>query len=103
MLTTAQRLQLEYRLKEAASSALMCQDACNLSGLVYSFNLHMQTICDASREFGHGTDWRNNHPVAILFTYKMAALTGQEPVGSDLYEMAYSDCSDIAEGKRVAS
>lgn len=54
--------------------AIQVQDACNLSGVLFSFAQHMQTLCD----MGLDTDQKNQHPVSILFSSKIGSLTGSE-------------------------
>lgn len=63
--------------------ALDVQNACNLSGVLFSFARHMQTLCD----LGLDTDAKNAHPVSILFSSKIASLTGSE--GLDTFSEAY--------------
>lgn len=58
--------------------SLTVQDACNLSGVVFSFAEAMQAICEESNVLGKGTDWKNNHPIAVLYASKIASLTGCE-------------------------
>lgn len=61
------KLQLYLMYKDA----LTVQDACNLSGVVFSFARHMQTLCD----MGMDTERKNSHPVSVLFSSKIASLT----------------------------
>lgn len=84
-------------IKEAAKSALHCQDACNLSGVVFAFEKAMRKICDVSHTKDKGTNWRNHHPICILFAYKIASLTGQEPIESPMmFEEALQECKKLA-------
>jgi len=55
--------------------AYQVQDACNLSGVVHSFAAMMSKILDESRARHKGTDWANQHPIAVLFADKIASLT----------------------------
>lgn len=76
--------------------AIASQDACNLSGIVFSFANVMQRICNESHELGHGTDERNHHPICVLYATQIAHLAGLS-VGSDLdkedvYRKAYFIC-----------
>lgn len=64
---TPTKEQLFYMYKDARA----VQDACNLSGVVFSFARHMQTLCD----MGLDTERKNNHPVSVLFASKIASLT----------------------------
>lgn len=85
-------------IQEAAKLAIDVQDACNLSGVTFSFAKVMQAICDDGRASPHkGTDWRNNHPVAKLFIWKMALLNGIE-VNGDFGE-PYDMCKRLANGE----
>jgi len=68
--------------------ALDVQNACNLSGVLFSFARHMQTLCD----LGIDTDARNRHPVSILFSSKIASLTGSE--GLDTFSEAYQRATE---------
>lgn len=63
---------------KALEDALVVQNACNLSGVVFSWARHMQAVCDAANQYGKGTDWKNHHPVNVLFASKVASLTGSE-------------------------
>ena len=64
--------------QQALQTSLDCQDACNLSGVVYSFARAMDAICEQSRTLGHGTEWRNRHPAVTLFVDKLASLNGTQ-------------------------
>jgi len=68
--------------------AVQVQDACNLSGVLFSFARHMQTLCD----MGLDTDQKNRHPVSILFSCKIASLTGSE------HGTAYVEAYEQAKG-----
>lgn len=71
--------------REHWENALLVQDACNLSGVVISFAEAMKVLCKE----GLDTDARNNHPIAILFSSKIASLTGSESMG--IFSAAYSE------------
>src|SRR5258708_33039861 len=58
--------------------ALDVQDACNLSGVVFAFARVMQKICNESNAPNRGRDWKNTHPIAVLYASKIASLTGCE-------------------------
>jgi hypothetical protein len=60
--------------KQAAQNAIDCQDACNLSGVVFSFARAMQAICDKAFAEGKGTDWKNTHPIVSLYINKLRDL-----------------------------
>ena len=59
--------------EEALATAYQVQDACNLSGVVYSFARCMDAVCEKHRETG--TDAKNADPVCVLFASKIASLT----------------------------
>lgn len=63
-------------LKEAAQSALDVQDACNLSGVVFTFAQVMQTLCDVDAKYHMSTSWKNTHPIVTLFLEQLANLNG---------------------------
>lgn len=69
--------------------ALDAQRACNLVGLVNGFARALKTISDEARTAGHGTDWINQHPVAILFAEQVYFLTGSS-LG---YRKAFDECT----------
>jgi hypothetical protein len=59
--------------------ALDVQDACNLSGVVSSFSSVMSKIWEEARKVeGRGTKWVNEHPIAILYSSKIASLSGSD-------------------------
>lgn len=59
---------------ELCNVALQIQDACNSVGLVNSMAEIMMS------DFFHKMDTseKNNHPIVVLFIYKLAALAGME-------------------------
>lgn len=67
--------ELAERVSRMYADALIVQDACNLSGVVYSFARHMKTLADMGIT---DTDARNRHPISVLFSSKIASLTGSE-------------------------
>lgn len=58
--------------QQAYQSALDVQDACNLLGVIRSFVEAM----DAVKDECSGTDDRNHHPIAVLYSSKIENLTG---------------------------
>jgi hypothetical protein len=85
-------------MQEAAQMALTAQDACNLSGLVYSFAEMMKLICEEDRKHGHGTDWKNSHPICVLMTNKMADLARSDAN----FSRAYEAVKQMAAGEELA-
>ena len=61
--------------KDHYKQALDIQNACNLSGVVFTFAKVMQAICDEAHEQGQGTDWKNSHSICVLFADKITSLT----------------------------
>ncbi len=58
---------------------LLMLDACNLSGLGHSFSKEIiPAIWDEVRRADGGTKQFNEHPLAVLFTMKMASLASRE-------------------------
>jgi hypothetical protein len=77
---------LSYRT--AAQTALDVQDACNLSGVVYSFSQAVTAIWDEAHMTGKGSDWVNSHPIVTLFLDKLVSLNGN--IVSDV-RLSYAD------------
>lgn len=69
-----ERQPTDEEIKDMHRDAIQVQDACNLSGVVFAFARHMQTLCD----MGLDTDAKNSHPVSVLFSSKISALTRSE-------------------------
>lgn len=63
-------------IQDAARIAIECQDACNLSGVLYAYKQAMDIICTEANANNKGTDWKNKHPINILFIDKLAHLSG---------------------------
>ena len=83
-------------MKDAAIAALNSQNACNLSGVIFSFAQAMQIICDESHRLGEGTDWRNRHPISVLFSTQIAYLTHTDLGKFEVYHNAAQACEDMA-------
>jgi hypothetical protein len=60
--------------QELIKEAILVQDACNLSGVVFSFARAMERLCALGK--GKGTAWRNNHRVSRLYASKIQSLSG---------------------------
>ena len=80
----------KFNLAKWGQDALAVQDACNLSGVVASF-ARMTAEMLAS---GMGTDACNRHPFSVLFSSKIASLTGSEAAWS--FSRAYSQTKILA-------
>lgn len=77
------------------SDAILVQDACNLSGVVHSLSRVMTKIWATARTANHGTEWVNNHPIAVMYASKIASLTGQ-CTDTTAFEKAYDICRSEA-------
>ncbi len=86
-------------LSELAIEALLVQDACNLSGVVRAFARAMSDLL--AHPDCKGTDWANNHPVAILYADKVAHLTGTQMPGSEKVFAAYREAKALID-KEIA-
>ena len=76
-------------IRDLAREAIEAQDACNLSGLVHSFSKAMTDLREIARVEGwEGTDKLNRHPVAVLWSSKIASLTMSEDEFSKSYAWA---------------
>lgn len=84
-------------LQRAATDALQCQNACNLSGVVHSWAEHLDALWAKAHDLGRGTDWVNTHPVNVLFASKVSALTGGD--SGHRYFDAEDACRRIAKGE----
>lgn len=78
-------------MQAAWNDAMVVQDACNLSGVVFSFARHMETICDEARKQGQGTEWRNKHPIVRLFLNQLLHLACGECIPCGMFGDAYQE------------
>jgi len=75
--------------------ALQIQDACNLSGVVIAFRRVLSKLWEeADRCPGRGTSWVNTHPISVLYSSKIASLTGSEHW--DSFHEAYQKCQELS-------
>ena len=65
---------------ELIREAWLVQDACNLSGVVFSLARAMHRLCDICREQNKDTEWKNRHIVSKLWASKIQSLTGDLPL-----------------------
>ncbi len=70
-----------------AKEALLCQDACNFSGVLFSFAERMRELCEHPRNCG--TAWKNHHPVAVLFLSKLNSLCTGDCCDVNTFSNAY--------------
>jgi hypothetical protein len=84
--------------QQSAQQAIDCQDASNLSGVLATFKTIVhEVLWPEARRIGRGTDWINRHPICYLFTYKLLALNGHEPLDQyEAYDQATRECGEIA-------
>jgi len=79
-------------IQEAAKTALECQDACNLSGVLASFKeIVHEVLWPEARRLDKGTEWVNTHPIVTLFLSKLGSLN------RGYYECAFMHASDACE------
>ena len=82
--------ELEERI---ATEALQIQNACNLSGLVFAFASAMQVICELSHRGGNaGTEFKNRHPVVVMWVSKLDSLSGASDM--DIFSKAMTWCEE---------
>lgn len=86
--------------KEMAQQALDVQNASNLSGVVHTFsNIISEVRYRLESEGKKSTDKVNQHPICILFSDKIAHLTGTQFLGHDEVTKAYKWAHDIIENR----
>jgi hypothetical protein len=86
-------------IQQAAQRALDVQDACNLSGVAYTFSLVMDAVCDDVHARQLGTKAKNTHPVVTMFLLKMAELNGCGSTLDASYGPAEAACKAIVAGE----
>lgn len=84
---------MEKTIKDLANEALLVQDACNLSGIVHSFSRAITRLRELYPD--KGTEFYNTHPVCVLFSDKIASLTGSMSISN--FDKAYRECQNLAE------
>jgi hypothetical protein len=89
------------KMMRAYNDALLVQSACNLSGVVFSFAQHMETLCAESHRLNEGTDWRNKHPIVRMFVAQLLHLSNNDAVDSDIYVDSLDACIAGADEKTV--
>ena len=89
-------------IQSAARTALDCQDASNLSGVLASFKeIVHEVIWPEARRLGKGTEWVNQHPVCTMFLSKLGSLNlGYFECD---YPRASDACEKLAQGETVES
>lgn len=79
---------------EDFADAIAVQNACNLSGVVFSFSRVMQRICNEASAKGHGTEWKNRHPIVRMYAEQIAHLSGAGMPSDEgcSYSKAHAEC-----------
>lgn len=86
-------------MKEAAQTALDVQDACNLSGVLRSFQeIVSEVIWPEAQRLGKGTEWVNQHCVCALFLAKLCDLNRREE-----FSEASAEVCALAKGEELAA
>jgi hypothetical protein len=79
-------------IREAAQLAIDVQDACNLSGVLASFqHIVSDVLWPEAHRLNKGTAFVNQHPVCVLFLSKLCSLNG------GYYNCDYLHASDACE------
>ena len=90
-------------IQQAARTALECQDACNLSGVLASFKeIVHEVIWPEARRLGKGTEYVNSSPICTLFLDKLASLNRSQclcPDSMKSYYTAYTEVEKLARGE----
>jgi hypothetical protein len=84
--------------KDDYQYALDSQTACNTSGLVVAFARAMHRICNEDAVKNKGTEWKNKHPIVILYLTQLAHLSGETLMHPKYYE-AHEACEKGAQGQ----
>ena len=79
--------------KEDYTNVLMMQDAVNLSAIIIAWAEVMKKINDEAWHRQSCVDWKNNHPINVLYASKVASLTGSE-LSNNFFD-AYKACEDF--------
>ncbi len=82
-------------IKRLAQDALDVQDACNLSGVAFSFANAMKDLCEHKNALGKGTEWINHHPITIMWVNKLESLANSN--GYRVFAPAYEEVRKMAE------
>ncbi len=83
-------------IKDLAQEAINVQDACNLSGVVHGFSRAITDLrAHLEQEPGFSTDKLNTHPICILWSDKIASLTGS--TSDAIFGQAYRTCQDLCQ------
>lgn len=61
---------------DMAKRVMLVQDACNLSGVVYSLDRDVSALWQLAHKTDRGTDWVNQHPIVVLYLDKLCDMAG---------------------------
>ncbi len=79
-------------------AALDVQSACNLSGVVISFAEAIKAIGEEAHRLGKGTEWKNHHPICVLFSTQIGHLTRTSALAEEsVYSAAYQQTTRLVE------
>jgi len=82
--------------------SLDVQMACNLSGVVHSFQTVLSELWAYAHENKKGTDWVNQHPVSVLFVDKMADLAQVDHSNhAEPFHSAYNWANDRVDNPEI--
>ncbi len=59
------------------------QNACNLSGVVYSLAAMIKKTREEAAKRSLGWEWANRHPIVMLFADKINSMCGCQSIGND--------------------
>lgn len=89
------RWRITVSINDLCKLSLDVQMACNLSGVVHSFQVVLTKLWAYANENKKGTDWVNQHPISVLFVDKIADLTGIDHSNhAEPFHTAYNWASD---------
>lgn len=93
---SAQEIAAETRsISNLAADALAVQNACNLSGVAYSFAGAMSALWAHAHATGMGTGWVNQHAITRAYLCKLVSLSGCESINVQID--ALRECAKIKE------
>jgi len=76
-------------------TAIVVQDACNLSGVVHAWSEIIPRIWEDVWAAGEGTDAFNRHPINVMFSSKVESLTLSTDF--EIFGKAYTACKQKAD------
>ena len=85
-----------FSLKQLAQKALDVQNACNLSGVLHTFDNVIRMLWVHARSQNQGTDWVNEHAIVIVFLDKLNSLAGIQKFNYEKVEAAYASVYELA-------